>query len=181
MDHVLSRPIVSYSCGPDSFDTYDIALEQKCYYVRDDLDEHPLRMYILTNGDIQDVNEWMSMEETAHRRLILIAGIVNLKSLIPDDYARVGNAIRAMPTDFKNEWELNYKTSTTVPDDVIVPLGGWPILEWRTMGTLMEETQTKLKKDLKRKAARAQALKDAANKSKGSINKTQDKQLKACR
>jgi hypothetical protein len=174
------QDLVSLTCGPDSLESYNITLEQRCFHVRDDLDEHPLRMYVLTNGDIQDVNEWMTMEETAYRRLVLIAGIVNLKSIIPDDYARVGNAIRAMTIDFKTEWELNYKTSTSVPKDVIVPMGGWPILTWKTMGVLMEETQVTLKRDLKRKAARAKLMQQAAaGKAKGTPNHAPEKQMKA--
>ena len=98
----------------------------------------------------------------AKKRIDQVSDILGLPGIKVSDYDRVGNSIRAMVADFKSEWNENFRHSSSVPIGVVIPDGKWPIISFELQKTLMYETQCRLRRDITKRKARADAIKKLA-------------------
>jgi hypothetical protein len=152
------QDMVSFSCGPLNLDTIDWDTEQANYFIPDGSETHALKQKLLPNGDMEPMMSWYPKEDAALKRLRRLAHAFKLPSLSPDDYARVGVALKMMLPDFRAEWNEVYKHSKLVPKNTVTPHGKWPIISWALMKILMDETQELTQRDITKRSARLLAL-----------------------
>jgi hypothetical protein len=162
--------LMAYLCGPLQRNAINISVEKARYYCPQGRDKglHGLHMTVDEDGTIMDVYDWFPLENQAFLRTQTVSTVVGI-DISPNENERVGTALRAMDQDFREEWNTVFQESSKVPEDVVVPKGGYPVISFELMRTLMVDTQTKIRKDLSgKKAARAARVKkeDAERKKK---------------
>ena len=120
----------------------------------------------MPDGSFTETHDWISNESAARSAVNAIANQAGIASWFVDEYTAVGNALRALKTsvslDLYNAWWEQYRESDLVPRDVVVPDGGWPIIEMDLFKIILRKAEEDRSRNIPLQKERAALMKKTA-------------------